>query len=970
MTLPAWSPRATALWAKSGDESGFLSLPQHLMDSAGVAGALWDTWLPPGEKDRIAEGLSLTPEQTRSLAIWLAATHDVGKASKPFQSQLGDSPEHAHLCDAVRATGLSLPYRIARQDGYPHALAGEHIIRRWLGKTFSMSRRDGPYISQSIAAIAGAHHGLPNFDDLADHRSKNELLHEDEETDRDWWQVQEEILERITAFTGAGDVLAWLLKEGPEVPQDIQMLLTGFVIVTDWIASNSDLHPYLPRGTVRTQEEFTERLARGVEELDLPGPWRPNIEPDGDAAAVYRKRFNWPEDQTPRPLQTAALAVARSMQGPGILVVEGPMGVGKTEAALVAGETLAQTAGSGGMIFAAPTMATSDALFTRVLAWARSAGGPEVQSMYLGHSKNTLNREFGSIPRRAGTHPGGGMGIAEGEEEAEPHAEVIAHQWLWGRKKGILANFVVGTVDQVLFLALQAKHAMLRHLGLAGKVVVIDEVHAYDAYMSEYLATSLEWLGSYGAPVVLLSATLPQQTKQHLVAAYMAGLTERDPSEIQVPATGSAYPVLTSGTAEDGVRAHAVEASAHEQSVAVKYLPDDDASLVWVLSRVREEGGCLLVLCNTVPRAQHAYTLAREHLETQDVRLLHARFVTADRVRQERELVADLGPQARRSDGTRPARRVVVATQVVEQSLDLDFDAMITDVAPVDLLLQRMGRVHRHQRSRQERPAWARTPTVQVRGLRDPGNETTPPEFVRDTTLIYPEALLLSTWAQLREHLGGPPVILPRDIPDLVRRAYAPHPGIPSGWEERFRAAQKDHRAFLVETRNKSRAFRFPAPLDSEVFRDLWDAQRQDVSEVRGAAQVRDTDPTLEVVLMQGDDAYTRPLPWLAKRDGRDPQSSLPRGSLPGPGLARLLATSTVRLPHRFSYSEVFNRAVDQLERTTDEAWQQSMLLKGQLQLILDDELRTELAGVRLRYDPELGLIDESSPDREPEETA
>lgn len=974
-TWPEWSPRARALWAKSGDESGFLSVPQHLMDSTGVAGPLWDAWLPPGEKARIAEGLGLTPDQIRTFAIWLAATHDVGKASRPFQSQLGDDPEHSHLCDAVRDSGLELPYRMAHQDGYLHALAGETIIRRWLGNTFTfpVSRKeiqDAKCIAQSIAAVAGAHHGLPNFDLGAVDRAYMDLGYEDEETDHDWWQVQDELLEKITAYTGAGAVLAHLMRKGPEIPRELQMLLTGFVIVTDWIASNSELHPFLPGGTVRTEEKFAQRMARGAEELALPGPWRPRIHPEAEAATVYRERFGWPADRAPRPLQTAALDAARSMNGPGILVIEGPMGVGKTEAALVAGEALAQSAGSGGMIFAAPTMATSDALFTRVLDWAASAGGDQVQSLYLGHSKNTLNRDFGSMPRRAGKAHGGGMGIAEGESEAEPHGEVIAHQWLWGPKKGILANFVVGTVDQVLFLALQAKHAMLRHLGLAGKVVVIDEVHAYDVYMSEYLATTLEWLGSYGAPVVLLSATLPQETKQHLVSAYMAGLTERESSEIQVPATGSAYPVLTSGTAADGVRVHAVAASAQEQAVALGYLPDDDAALVQAFSRVREEGSCLVVLCNTVPRAQHAYALAREHLEPEDVRLLHARFVTADRVRQERELVADLGPQANRAEGTRPARRVVVATQVVEQSLDLDFDAMITDVAPVDLLLQRMGRVHRHHRAEAERPAWARAPRVWVRGVQDPGDQATPPDLVRDMTLIYPEALLLSTWAQLREHLAGEPIILPRDIPDLVRRTYQPSPEVPAGWEERFRTAQEEHRAFLSNARSKSRSFRFPGPLDAEAFAKLWSTQHQDVSEARGEAQVRDAEPTLEVVLMQGDDAYARPLPWLSEQDGRDPESSVPRGSLPDPGLARLLATSTVRLPHRFSYPWVFDRAVDQLERTTDEAWQQSMHLKGQLQLVLDDELRAELAGVRLRYDPELGLIDETSPHREPEETA
>ena len=1019
MYRPTWSATAKALWAKSGDDQGFLSLPQHLMDSATVAAGLWDQWLSPGLQGTIARQLGISTEHARTLLIWLAGTHDIGKATRAFQGQVAGQPEKAHLCERVRSAGLPLNGAVEKHSWYPHGLGGKRVLERWLRRMLrerpspeqSQAPTKAPMtirerrlardracgripdsqerIIQGLSDVAGAHHGLPPMNADHDRAAHLDLISAEAHPEaRAWWPVQDELVSGITEMTDAEPALLALLHEG-RVTSEAQMLLTGIVIMADWIASSEELHPYLPSGTVCSEQEQRQRSEHGAQDLQLPLPWRPADLSGMKPADLYRRRFGWPEGRDPRPLQEEALRVAQGISGPALLCIEGPMGVGKTEAALAAGEVLAQRSGAGGLIFAAPTMATSDALFTRVQEWARNTDNGEPLSLYLGHSKNMLNRAFTSMPRRSSEAdaPTEGpsergprvSGIAEGEhpkQKLDRNPEVLAHQWLWGRKKGILADIVVGTVDQVLFLGLQAKHAMLRHLGLAGKVVVIDEVHAYDAYMSSYLQKVLLWLGRYGTPVVLLSATLPQALKEQLVRAYLRGLTGLEADHIEVPETGEDYPVITAAT-HDGAAVHRVTAPNEQLPVQVQWMPDDDAALRDACTQVADDGGCLLVLCTTVQRAQQAYQIACEAAVPEDVRLVHARFVTADRIAQEQELVQELGPGATRENGGRPARRIVVATQVVEQSLDLDFDGMITDAAPMDLLLQRMGRVHRHQRAAADRPAWGREPVVRIRGLEDPGTlpegasqgvETAvghptapagrdlPPSFRRELTLIYAEALLLTSWWQLRPHLTGAPIRLPADIPGLVQRSYTLAQEVPEGWRDRMMTARRDLDENRTNAERRANDYQFPAPWDSAAFADLWRTARREFGEAEGAAQVRDTDPSLEVVLVRGDDSSYAPLPWL---DQRFEEVMIPRGAVPEPPIARVLTTSTVRLPHAFSYPSVFDSAVKQLEASSDEAWQQSPMLRGQLQLVLDEDLRGEVAGRRLRYDRRLGLLEE-----------
>jgi CRISPR-associated helicase Cas3 len=489
-----------------------------------------------------------------------------------------------------------------------------------------------------------------------------------------------------------------------------QALLAAIVIMADWIASTAEWFRLDPLHTAFEQPRRPDpartaaRLADGWADLELPPRWV--AQPVTDARAAFAARFG----PRPRPVQVAAVEIALAQPEPGLVIVEAPMGEGKTEAALLAAEALAARSGADGCFVALPTRATTDAMFSRVLRWMQALPGlPVDTSVVLAHGTANLNDEYRGLLRRAW--------IREvGQDEAG-----IAHHWLNGRKRGPLAQFVVGTIDQVLFAGLKSRHLMLRHLGLAGKVVIIDECHAYDVFMSRYLDAVLHWLGAYGTPVVLLSATLPAARRAELVRAYDSG---RGAETVALP-EDPGYPVVVAS----GMPARAVPAGGAARAVRLDRLPDDLDVLAGLLRAALAGGGCAVVVRNTVGRVQETADRLVEIFGADEVTVTHSRFLACDRARLDTDLLRRFGPPGPGVE--RPARHVVVASQVVEQSLDVDFDLMVTDLAPVDLVLQRTGRLHRHDRPRPaglEQPRcvlvgvqdWAATPPRAVPGSRRP----------------------------------------------------------------------------------------------------------------------------------------------------------------------------------------------------------------------------------------------------------
>ncbi|MFE9387570.1 CRISPR-associated helicase Cas3' [Streptomyces sp. NPDC007025] len=926
-------------------------------DSAAVAGLLWDWWLPVSVRRLIASGLPGGEADARSLVVWLAGVHDIGKATPAFACQV------EQLAGRMREQGLEMRSREAMGGDRrlaPHGLAGQVLLGEWLEERFGWPVRQ---CGQFTVAVGG-HHGVPpEHGQVRALEDRGDLLRAPG-AERVWRRVQEELLEACAAEFGVlGRLEGW---RGVRLPQPVQVLLGAVVIVSDWIASNPELFPYFPQGAGRSHEERVAAAWRG---LSLPRPWSPP-EPAESAQELLASRFGLPAGARVRPVQEAAVELARSLEEPGLMVIEAPMGEGKTEAALAAAEIVAGRSGGGGVLFALPTMATGNAMFPRLLEWLRRLPGEggACLSVQLVHAKAALNEDLDDLVEW-------GARIAAVESDAEEgaawrpsravwscEARLVAHTWLRGRKKAMLSSFVAGTIDQLLFAGLKSRHLALRHLAVAGKVVVIDEAHAYDTYMSVYLDRVLSWLGAYRVPVVVLSATLPAGRRRELAEAYAgSGAIEGGGGFDAVGECGE-YPLLTA-VAPGGVpvmRRPAVSGRGAE--VAVECLEDDLDALADRVGAELADGGCALVVRNTVGRVLEAAGVLRARFGAGSVTVAHSCFLDLDRAANDAWLLERFGPPGKAA-GRPVGPHVVVASQVAEQSLDVDFDLLVTDLCPVDLLLQRIGRLHRHPRpdaGQGQRPERLRRARCLITGADWSGEVPRP---VRGSVAVYGAWGLLRSAAVLWPWLVGEraAVRVPEDISPLVQAAYGQGPVGPESWAQDLAEARARFEEVRAQQAEGAAAFRL-GPV-GRAGRPLFGWVAAGVGEAddtrAGRAQVRDSRESLEVVVVQRRaDGTLATVPWLG-RDRRGRQLAglvLPTDQVPSALAARTVASCGLRLPSQFSFAEVLDRAVEELEELYIPAWQHSRWLAGQLVLALDEDCQTSLAGFSLRYSPTDGL--------------
>lgn len=901
-----FSTAAWSVWGKTNPATGgHLPLLVHMQDSIHVAEWLWDRWLPESVKRLIADAVG-SHDDAKVLVAWLAGIHDTGKCSRDFAVQAAlVAPS---LLDRMRDAGLAVGQRVTKIG---HATVGQIVLQDWL-----VERGFAPRSAGTFATVVGGHHGRnPTDCELRDAR-----LHPENFGDGEWVRVRDELLTAMASISGAGQCLQrW---KNLRLPRPVQVLLTGIVIVADWLASNEELFPY------GESETSAWRAERAMADLALMPPWRP-----GAVSAIdeqFQSRFPSLAGLPPHPIQVAMVDAANRDRPP-LLILEAQPGGGKTEAALLAAEVLAAKFGSGGIYIGMPTMATANPMFERVLPWLDVVANEAAASLNLAHGKAGLNDSYAGLIRKSWA------GQVYDEDHPEG-ARVVVHSFTRGRKKATLATHVVGTIDQSLFLGLQAKHVVLRHLGIAGKVVIIDEVHAADEYMRVYLRRVLTWLGAYGTPVILMSATLPPEQRDEYLRAYAEGRGDRRPHST---ARTDEYPRLTG---YDGDMFDVpVPADTVQRQVWLDRLDDDLGALVETLTDVLEEGGCAGVICNTVSRAQEAYAELRGRFGD-DVVLVHSRFLAPHRVRIEQGIVSHLG-----KGGDRPQRLIVVGTQVLEQSLDIDFDVLVTDLAPIDLVLQRIGRLHRHDR---QRPRLLTAPRCLVRGVDWAQN---PPEPIRGSKFVYGAwallralAVLQTAWAQGIE--------LPRDVPGLVRRGYDPELPAPADWDRPWSEAKSADGQKRARAVHHASGYLIGVPRQAPTL-DGWLpalAPDPESAESRGKQQVRDTDESLEVIAVwRGEDGLRLP-------EGVGPKSGrlIPTQDIES-DIGRTMAGCTLSLPPQMTADPAtLDRVIGALEAQPHQVgWQSSPWIAGQLSVVFDDDDRAQVAGFELRYDFKEGLI-------------
>lgn len=912
------------LWAKSDAGGAPNLLLQHLLDTAAVGELTWEHFLAPSTRKALD---SVSDGQGRALLSLFCGLHDVGKATPAFQSK------HQELAARVREAGLDWRDLDRRSQEWHHSRAGAVILRRLLPAA-GWSR---PAIEWVWPLVAGHHGFVPSLASLRPPGRGNA------QGAAPWEAVQDELVAEVGARLGVD--LKGLAPTTAPTRAD-QLALAGLLIMADWIASDERHFPGGDTLPGVSMEHARDRARSAWQRLELRGGWSlRSADPDVLASGLFEKRFGF----SARSSQHDAAELAAVMPTPGMLILEAPMGEGKTESALAAVEVLAERFGADGVFVGMPTQATSDPMFGRVRRWAETIE-PGIPIGLL-HGKRRFNREWNELRRQV--HFGevdahGGSEVAETEQRPTQSLGELPAEWFLGPKRGLLTPLTVGTVDQLLHSATRTRHVMLRHAGLSGSVVVLDEVHAYDVYMSQFLFEALRWLADAHVPVVLLTATLPPPQREALVDAYLQGaLTQRDVDLSELPGR-EGYPSALSVSVVDGVPCFEQRASAPwrpQTRVDVELLEESIDGRQELVARHLEtalaEGGCALVVRNTVGRAQETCRVLRATFRG-DVLLLHGRLTAAERADRAERVLRQLGPS-----GDRPQRLIVVATQLAEQSFDVDADVLVSDLAPIDLLLQRVGRIHRHARDEDERPPLLRTPRVVVTGVSRLA--AGPPQFPAGSSFIYGDHLLLRAAALVGEALDEG-WTLPHDVPELVARGYADEPVGPPEWHEAEQAARERWEGAQALRQGRAQQFLLAGPdeLGRPTLAGLHErsiAALGDEDEV--AAVVRDGPPAIEVILVR------RTASGYATLGGRPLGSD--GGTAGEEGLVEELVGSTVRLPTNPTLTDAARSELGPLVAWgDDDPW-----LRRSRALILDEDASATLGGFRLTYDPELGLISE-----------
>lgn len=740
-----------SIWAKTAmggrwgitlkpGEASWHPLICHMIDVSMVTLRLWQYLLPPIVKQQMQVSLGLeSGEDAGRWVAFFAGLHDLGKASPGFAFKWPEGAER------LQAEGFK-PGR--EKKAASHGFVSACRIRAVL--------KDLGFSSASAVAVAravGAHHGL--------FPGPKEMEQAEESVGGARWKKAQMDLAQVLAHVLGVDELP--VPSGDLLSDNAFLIrLAGLTSVADWIGSNHDYFPFVGDSVRLPQYPRRSRWQAVKALIDLGWFQRPQrIDP-----LPFDQLFEFP----PNRLQAQVEMIADELEGPSLVLLEYPMGGGKTEAALYLANALQARNGQQGFYVALPTMATSNQMFTRVTHYLANRFPGQRINVQLLHGRADLNPSFTRLLRHHKGMPEAPV-IGDGQDL---EANLVAAEWFTQKKQALLAPFGIGTVDQSLLAALDTRHYFVRLFGLAGKVVVLDEVHAYDTYMQSLLGHLLTWLAACGTSVILLSATLPSRTRSDLFAAFARGLGQS--GNAQMPS--ASYPRITwlSNKAMDAREIQGVQ----NRTVHLRTFAADDAGWMKALQDQLAPGGCAAVLCNTVGRAQEVYQALLDYFDPEELLLFHARYPFDDRMRLENAVLDRFG---KGSDG-RPHRMVCVATQVIEQSLDIDFDLMVSDLAPVDLVLQRSGRVWRHDRP--NRPdhfhgpeVWLLMPSVTSDGV---------PQFQRAQTRVYDAHVLLRSYLVLKDL---PALVIPEAVEHLIESVYQPadppaalSPALAAYWEK------------------------------------------------------------------------------------------------------------------------------------------------------------------------------------------
>lgn len=668
-------------WGKAKKNSidpSFHLLPYHCLDVAAVANELLTQ--QPALLKNLSNALSFSPEVTKALVLFFIAIHDIGKFSISFQS--------------INKAALSIlqPHAQKKTSIHSHdklglALWEHHFSEIFVDKYVTWPDEMTKYICQCFDILVGCsicHHGEPVFIE-SEYDCLKAFNDQDIETTQLFINKMAQIFltDIRLDMSNHGSTETFL-----ESCKQISWWIAGLTVLSDWIGSNTCYFEY--HDQIQPLENYWYQACIQAKKAITGNGLSPAvINPNLTFENLFTQKGNKPLSMRPLQKVTADIVLEKE---PGLFIIEDMTGAGKTEAALFLAYRLMEKNVAEGIYFGLPTMATANGIYERLSCFYHGFfKDPLHVSLILAHANNKLIRSFN---QSISMHP---------QEDLEENASTLSastycNAWMVdNNKKALLAQIGVGTIDQALQSILNNRHQCLRLFGLARKVLIIDEVHAYDTYMQTLLETLIKFHAAGGGTTILLSATLPKKTREVLIKAHYAGIGIY---KTELPSITNDYPLLTQVNKQSVKEYKIPTIEANRKVVKIGYFHSTSDIEKYLIKEI-EAGRCAVWIRNTVDDAIQSYERLKSYVDSAHLHLFHARFSAADRNLHENKIKSLFGKD---SNDDQRRGQLLIATQVVEQSLDLDFDCMVSDLAPIELLIQRAGRLQRHYRGFRPEP--------------------------------------------------------------------------------------------------------------------------------------------------------------------------------------------------------------------------------------------------------------------------
>lgn len=819
-------------WGKfqsiKNQEDSYHLLPYHSLDVAAVGAILFSS-----EKKivkDIANFLNIDPKEFSTLFTTLLSFHDIGKFSSSFQ----------YINKNIINTELVIKSRFS-YDGekYRHDRLGYYFWKQIEDSFFDLILSNQNYNERKLSkgflilmeTLLG-HHGKPidtnNDDEMEPFVHKNN---------------KDAVLSFITDVSQLLDpkifAESYYNKEWLARLKQISWLLSGMATLSDWIGSNKDYFPY-HKEVMPLSEYWNLTLKQAKKAVMLSG-FNKNFEISPFISIEHNFGY------TPTPLQQWAETVPINSH-PQLFILEDVTGSGKTEAALTLAHRLMQSDAADGFYFGLPTMATSNAMFSRIAEYYTKIfqSNSEMPSIVLAHGASAMNEQFTAL-------------IRDGNDQynnMDNTATAQCYQWLSdSRKKALLATIGVGTLDQALLAMLPRRHQSLRLLGLNRKVIIFDEIHSADEFMFEIIEHLLSVHLYQGGSVILLTATLSLKQRQRIIDSWFNALGG---SQTQLQSTS--FPLATHLTylPETKITEYPLKSRKEvSREVKIKIINNEQACIDIIIDAVNN-GNCVVWIRNTVNDAINSFRKISKLLSEQHKCLLfHSRFTLQDRKKRENEV---LNIFDKKSTGKQRRGKILIATQVFQESLDADADIMISDLCPIDDLIQRSGRLHRHTRTKEgsyqagiddERSA----PILYVHAplfTNEPASNWLSQDF-STTEAVYRSPGRLWLTLKILNQLGA--ICMPQDARQLIESVYSDEADnqIPITLNQQEINAQGEKKAKAVKAKLQLLKINKGYSNDSSEF---WTEDYYDIS-------TRYSDMEIANILLLKKDEHNNYIPWV-----------------------------------------------------------------------------------------------------------